>query len=205
MVVGIDFDNTIVCYDDLFHRVAVARGLVPADVVARKQDVRDWLRRDGKEREWTELQGHVYGPGMAEAEPFPGVIGFFTRARSEGLPVYIISHKTRVPAVGPAHDLHQSARDWLAAQGFFDPSRVGLSLGHVHFATTRQEKIRLIGETGCTHFVDDLEETFLEKTFPPSVVQILFGHARRPAGLPAVTLARDWSHVSQYVFAATKP
>jgi hypothetical protein len=200
MVLGVDFDNTIVCYDDLFHRVAVERGLVPSEVAARKKEVRDWLRRDGKEQEWTELQGFVYGPGMAQAEPFPGVLDFFARARSTGLPVYIISHKTPIPAVGPAYDLHQSARDWLAAQGFLHASRGGLLPDHVHFATTRQEKIRFIRETACTHFVDDLEELFLEETFPPAVVKILFGRREPPPGLAGVRAAADWAQVSEYVF-----
>ena len=34
--VGIDFDNTIVCYDRLFRRLAVERGLIDAGVPAAK-------------------------------------------------------------------------------------------------------------------------------------------------------------------------
>ncbi|HWX22488.1 MAG TPA: hypothetical protein VN578_21515 [Candidatus Binatia bacterium] len=203
MIVGVDFDNTIVRYDDLFHRIAVERGLIPAVTSARKNEVRDLLRRRGQERDWTELQGYVYGPRMAEAQPFPGVLEFFTRAVRQGLPVYIISHKTPAPVVGPAYDLHQTARDWLAQQGFFDAARVGLSPQHVFFGTTRQEKIRLIQETGCTHFIDDLKETFLEEIFPPGVVKILFGHRQAPPGLAGVTPAADWAQVTEYVFDAT--
>jgi hypothetical protein len=204
MVIGVDFDNTIVRYDDLFHRIAVERRLIPSSLPARKNEVRDLLRKRGQERDWTELQGYVYGPRMAEAQPFPGVIEFFTRGVKQGLPLYIISHKTPTPAVGPPYDLHQTARDWLTAQGFFDPARVGLSPKQVHFGTTRQEKVKWIRETGCTHFVDDLEETFLEESFPPHVVKILFGQRERPAGLPTVTLAEDWAQVTDYVFAAAK-
>ena len=200
MVIGVDFDNTIVRYDELFHRIAVERGLIPATVPARKKAVRDFLRRHGQEREWTELQGQVYGPGMAEAQAFPGVLDFFTRALKSGVPTYIISHKTAIPAVGPGYNLHQSARDWLTAQGFFERTRIGLSPDHVHFGTTRHEKLRFIRERGCTHFVDDLEETFLEKEFPADVVKILFGHHNRPKGLEDVTLAADWAQVATYVF-----
>ena len=32
MLVGVDFDNTIICYDALFHRVAEEQGLLPAGV-----------------------------------------------------------------------------------------------------------------------------------------------------------------------------
>jgi hypothetical protein len=200
MIIGVDFDNTIVCYDALFHRIAAERGLVPAKLAPSKNEVRDFLRRQGQEREWTELQGYVYGPRMAEAQPFPGVREFFARAVRMKLPLYVISHKTPHPVIGPAYDLHQTARDWLKAQGFFDAARVGLPTSHVHFGTTRPEKIRLIRETGCTHFVDDLEETFLEESFPAGVVRILFGRAEAPPALRGVKPAVDWSKVSEYVF-----
>lgn len=204
MILGVDFDNTIVCYDELFHRIAAERGLIPATLAARKNEVRDFLRRRGQEQAWTELQGYIYGPRMPEAQPFPGVLEFFTRCVSQKLPVHIISHKTRAAVAGPAYDLQLTARDWLTAQGFFNPARVGLSPDHVHFGTTRQEKIRLIRETGCTHFIDDLEETFLEETFPVGVVKILFGVREPPPGLPGVQAAEDWFQISEYVVNATK-
>ena len=78
--IGIDFDNTIACYDQLFHRMALEKGLIPADLPEGKSQVRDYLRHGGKEDAWTELQGHVYGARMGEAPPFPGVIEFFVRA-----------------------------------------------------------------------------------------------------------------------------
>jgi hypothetical protein len=202
MVIGVDFDNTIVCYDALFHRVAVERGLVPAGTPARKADVRDCLRRGGREEAWTELQGHVYGPGMAEAPAFPGVMEFFARAIRTGLSLYIISHKTRHPAVGPAHDLHQAARDWLVRQGFFDRSKVGLPPDRVLFGGTRQEKIELVQQAGCTHFIDDLEETFLEESFPRTVKRILFAPQAPSSTIPDLELMSDWRQIQNYVFAA---
>ncbi|MBI2360879.1 MAG: hypothetical protein HYV04_18575 [Deltaproteobacteria bacterium] len=81
MRIGIDFDNTIVCYDQMFHRIALERGLIPASLPATKGHVRDMLRRMGREEEWTEMQGQVYGKRLHEAEPFPGVLEFFTLCR----------------------------------------------------------------------------------------------------------------------------
>ena len=37
MRIGVDFDNTIVCYDTLFHRLAVEEGLIPPDIPPRKE------------------------------------------------------------------------------------------------------------------------------------------------------------------------
>ena len=71
MLVGLDFDNTIVCYDRLFHRLARERGLIPDTVPQTKCAVRDYLRSIDRENDWTEMQGVGYGPRIADAEPFP--------------------------------------------------------------------------------------------------------------------------------------
>jgi len=204
MVLGVDFDNTIVCYDPLFHQLAVERGLIPRQVPPRKNAVRDFLRQQGREADWTELQGCVYGARMVEAPPFPGVLDFFIRGRRQGLPLFILSHKTRLPAAGPAYDLHQTALAWLTAQGFFDPARGGLSPDRVRFGATRPEKIGLIRAAGCTHFIDDLPETFLEETFPPHVGKILFGQHPSPPILSPVKVMENWSQITAYVFPAGK-
>src|SRR5262249_22819241 len=60
MLIGVDFDNTIVCYDELFHRVAVEQGLIPSTVPATKGEVRRDLEGRGLGDVWTELQGYVY-------------------------------------------------------------------------------------------------------------------------------------------------
>ena len=72
MTVGIDFDNTIVSYDQIFHRVALENGFVPSDCPVRKEAVRDFLHKAGAEDVWTELQGTVYGSRMGDAFAFAG-------------------------------------------------------------------------------------------------------------------------------------
>src|SRR3981189_2049974 len=39
MRIGIDFDNTIACYDGVFHAAALERGLIPSDLGRRKKTV----------------------------------------------------------------------------------------------------------------------------------------------------------------------
>ena len=36
MIIGVDFDNTIVCYDKVFHVAAYEKGLIPADLPVSK-------------------------------------------------------------------------------------------------------------------------------------------------------------------------
>jgi len=174
MILGVDFDNTIVSYDQLFHRLAVERGLVPAALPAEKGIVRDYLRKQGREDDWTELQGYAYGSRIADAVPFPGVCGFFRRCHALGVPVCIISHKTRLPVRGPQVDLHQAARGWLAAQQFHDADGGGLPASRVFFEETKLAKLQRIVQQGCTHFMDDLPEFLREPGFPDGVERVLF-------------------------------
>jgi len=179
--IGVDFDNTIVCYDEVFHRVARELDLIPVTVRVNKGAVRDHLRKIGREDDWTEMQGYVYGERMRDAQPFPGVLDFFRRMIDQQVPICIISHKTRHPYKGPKYDLHAAAVDWLELQGFFDPVRIGLSRSDVHFELTLAAKLERIGAAGCTHFIDDLPELLSEPAFPKRVERLLFD----PAGAHA--------------------
>lgn len=191
-MIGIDFDNTIVCYDDVFGRVAVELGLVPPEVATSKTAIRDHLRSLGQEDRWTELQGTIYGPRMMDARPFPGVLEFFTACRAAGLPVAIVSHRTRVPYLGERHDLHAAARDWLARHGFHDPSGIGLPVERVFFEETKEAKLARVAAVGCTHFVDDLPEMLTHPLFPAHVRRILFDPHGQHASSFGIDVATSW-------------
>lgn len=167
MRIGIDFDNTIVCYDDAFHKAAVLQGLIPAEIGKSKGEVRDYLRSVGKESAWTELQGYIYGARMDLATSFPGVADFFSQCHLQKIPAFIVSHKTLIPYLGPPYNLHESAKQWLSKQSFsFSPP--------AHFELTLQEKLARIKTLGCTVFIDDLPELLEEKHFPEGVIKVLF-------------------------------
>ncbi len=197
MLIGIDFDNTIVCYDGLFHKVARERDLIPAELPVNKSEVRNFLRRAGQEHIWTEMQGCVYGGRMAEAAPYPGVIEFFKACRHAGISVCIVSHKTRYPFLGEKYDLHKAAYDWLELQGFFDPARIGLPRENAFFELTKLEKLQRIGRCNCTHFIDDLPEILSESSFPAGVEKLLFD----PADIypnEKFTRFKDWSQIGKH-------
>ena len=194
MRLGIDFDNTIVCYDGVFHAMAVRRDLIPPEIGTGKDEVRNYLRAAGREDDWTELQGEIYGAGMALAQPWPGVLDFFRCALKAGIPVFIVSHKTRHPFRGPRHDLHAAALGWLEAHGMFD--EVGLPCEHVFFELTKEEKLARIAALGCSHFVDDLPEFLEEAAFPSEPTRLLFDPASAHQANTRHLRCESWSAIT---------
>jgi len=202
VVIGIDFDNTVVCYDEVFARAALDKGLIPIGFPAGKGKVRDYLRERGREDDWTRLQGDVYGVRIREAPPFPGVLEFTAGCRARRVDLHVISHKTRHPVFGESHDLHRAAHEWLEAQGFYETARTGLSRARVHFELTKQAKLARISRAGCTHFVDDLPEFLLDPDFPPGVQRILFDPNPDHAVPDGLHHATSWSEIGELLLRA---
>jgi hypothetical protein len=199
MIIGVDFDNTIVCYDALFHSVAVERGLVPSNLAANKNAIRDHLRTVGREPEWTALQGYVYGARMAEADPFPGVHDFFRACREHGIKVHIISHKTRHPFIGEPYDLHTASQNWLKRQGFFSPKGAGLHPDQIFFELTKTAKLARIAACACTHFIDDLPEILSDPAFPSNTAQLLFAPTTSLSTISGTNLFSTWTELQSHL------
>jgi hypothetical protein len=180
--IGLDFDNTIIRYDEVFARAAAERGLLPEDFRGNKQAVRDIIRlRPDGELEWQRLQGHVYGKGIGGAQPFAGVDSFLRRARKVDAHVLIVSHKTEYGHFDPERvNLRTAAMTWMEAHGFFSTDGFALGRADVHFATTRTEKLARIGALRCDVFVDDLPEVLHDPGFPEGVARILLSEHPEP-------------------------
>ncbi len=200
--IGVDFDNTIVSYNDLIYSAARRRGLISSDVMKNKKEIRDAIRKlpDG-EIEWQKIQAFVYGKGMENAVLMDGVAEFFDLCKGLSVPAFIISHKTQFASMDVERvDLRETALEWMKMNKFFSKDGFGLDLDNVHFKSTRQEKIDCIQALGCTHFIDDLEETFLENFFPAHVERILFSPQGADINARNVKVCRAWGQINDYLF-----
>jgi hypothetical protein len=199
--IGIDFDNTIITYDEVFCAVAKRWGLIDQTFCGRKQELRDAIRLlpEG-ELAWQRLQGQVYGKGIGEAKIVPGFEAFLRRCRAEKCSVVIVSHKTDYGHYDPDRvNLRKAALDWMAAMGLFDDA-YGIGLKDVYFESTREEKLNRIAALSLTYFIDDLKEVLTDPGFPPTVRRILFAEDE-PSPTALYSVCPSWRDVEQQVFA----
>lgn len=200
MIIGLDFDNTIVSYDALFHKVAAEKGLVAEGVAINKVAVRDHLRKAGQEPVWTEMQGYVYGARLDEAVSYPNVRSFLRWSLEQGHSINIVSHKTRHPFIGPKYDLHDSAMSWIGKH-LVDQYGSLVGSDNIFFEPTKEDKISRIKDLGCEVFLDDLPEIFLATKFPDQTRRFLFDPENNytKEQYSSLNIVRDWEEFKNYL------
>lgn len=187
MRIGIDLDNTLADYRRPLERLCVSHGL-PESPADPKLALREALRSRGGEREWTLLQGELYGPLMREAELFAGAADTIHQWKSAGCEVCVVSHRTKHPIVGEKHDLHAFARRWIDEQR--------LDVADLFFEETKEAKLTRIRSLRCDVFIDDLPEILLHPGFPAATRKILFDPGLSHPSHPDLQSARSWAEVA---------
>jgi hypothetical protein len=196
MRIGIDFDNTIACYDGVFHAAALEKGLIPAELDRDKNSVRDHLNGSGRKDDFTELQGYVYGARMELVSPYPGFADFVKNARGAGHDLFIVSHKTKHPMLGPKHDMHAAARGFLNARGLMGSNAGQIDPANVYFELTKEEKVARAATLGCEIFIDDLPEILAMQGFPTDMRRVLFDPENQFSDGNGVERLTSWAAIS---------
>ena len=173
MHIGIDFDNTIVCYESIFKVAAVEKFDMPDTVGHTKNEVKSYFNERDEEDKWTELQGYVYGYKMQVAKPFEGFLETIDNLIKIGTKLSIVSHRSKLPYLGEKYDLHAAAKKWLLdnvnGQGF---CRIDES--NIFFETTLEKKIERINELACDYFIDDLPKILSHSLLNSDIKRVLF-------------------------------
>ena len=187
MIVGVDLDNTVASYDEVFARLAASAGMVDAGFSGGKHELRERVRALAGEAAWTKLQAQVYGPAMHEAAVFDGFERFAQRCRELDVPLFLVSHKSEFAAADAnGVNLRSAARQWIG-------QRLGEStFATIHFEDDRAAKLARIAALGCTHFIDDLVEVLAEPAFPPAA-RWLFDPLERQTAPPGVERFASWA------------
>ncbi len=170
MQIGIDFDNTIIDYNDLLISMVKERHWLSDINLKSKKQIKDSLHRqpDGITK-WKTLQTLLYGELIEKAKIMKGILPFLEKCLRNKISVFIISHKTHYAEMNPEIDLRQAALSWLKSNRFFNPDLTNLHRGSIYFENTQKDKVKRIKKLKCTHFIDDLEEVLSHPEFPADV------------------------------------
>ena len=188
-LLGIDFDNTLVNYDNLFHKVAVEKGLIKYSLPANKIAIRDYLREKGWDDQFTLLQGEVYGLRILEAEPANGAVSTLYKIMERNMDIVLISHKTEFPYKGPRYNLRQGAKNWLQKHNLYN--ELGdTPIKRIYFENTKKEKVERIMKQSCTHFIDDLPEILEE--LGGNIKKVLYNPMDKECHLSGIISISKW-------------
>lgn len=160
--IGLDFDNTVIRYDEVFRRLAARRGWLPRRPALSKEAVKARLiAQDGHDRRWQALQAEAYGKEIMGARLFPGCLAFLRRAARAGHEVFVVSHKSKASHFDPSVKLRDWALRWLRRHG-----RGVLRPANVRFAGDRDAKVRQLAALRLDLFIDDLLPVLAHPGFP---------------------------------------
>ncbi len=203
--IGIDLDNTILRYDEVFHSLALAESWVDLDCLCDKDSIKKGLVKNAEsadegENLWQQLQAWAYGRQIGEALVFDGFFKFAKQARQRGDELFIVSHKTEFSNYDPSVHLRRSALNTLDQRGFFksvSEGGLGFNQRDVFFASSLDEKNQKIQELNLTHFVDDLSKVISHPDFPQETKGILFVPGLE-GGSEETQSFRSWSDIEEY-------
>jgi len=189
---GIDFDNTIVDYSNLFGKLAKSKNLITTKISQDKESVKNYLIREDKEHIWTKLQGEVYGKEVLKANPYSNFINSISNLDNNCFNKLVISHKTMFPIIGKKYNLHKSAKKWLIKKNFFE-EKLGFRKKNIFFEKTFEKKINRIISLKCDIYIDDLKSVLVY--LPDSINKILFDPNNKDKKNKNFKIMKNWSEL----------
>ncbi len=195
--IGIDFDNTMIDYNDVFFELGRERGWIPEELLHSKESVKKFLvETDGDDLRWQRLQADAYGQGILRARVFSGFMEFLSQVSQSGHDVIVISHKTETSNLDRVTPLREWARRWLEQSG------IAHKVSKVYFESTLEDKIGRIIQAGCHVFVDDLMHVLCQPSFPPEVKKIWFansGETDERTESFSIVRTEKWTEIAQEI------
>lgn len=184
LIIGIDFDNTLVCYNKSIFTLA-KKFFAVSDELNTKSKIKEYITDSYGNLAWTKFQGELYGPGMQFAEPYENAVKTLSDLSSSGIKLLILSHRTKYPYAGQKYNLHEFAKNWIAENLKFNGKNI-LEDSSIFFFEEKKEKIKAIKDNACDFFLDDLTEIIRDSDFPERTEGILFDPYKKNTWFPSI-------------------
>lgn len=170
---GIDLDNTIICYDELIYKLAKNKfsKLNLNKNLKSKNIIKSEIINKYNNEEWTKLQGLIFSEKLKYASLFDDFYNAIEELKNY-YDIYIISHKTKYPSIGKKINLRNASKKFLKNNNISYCKNELIKSENIFFANTKKEKIEIIKKNKIDIFIDDLDEIL--KNLPKNIYKIHF-------------------------------
>ena len=166
--IGIDFDNTIANYDDVFSHVAQKFKLINTKWHGDKTELKKKIIKEKNVEVWKKLQGQVYGRYMHLAKVSYGFENFILKSKFSKAKIFIVSHKTKFGHYDKKKiRLRNEALKWIKKKKYLRDIKI-------FFENSIDDKIARINNLKLDYFIDDLEIILKNKLLNKQTKKILF-------------------------------
>ena len=170
MKIGIDFDNTIICYDEVFKKISHEQKIFPINL-KKKEEIKKYIIKKFSEKFWTFLQSLIYGEEIEFAKPFSNAKKTLSKLKKKH-DLFLVSHKSKFPYLGKRINLIERANRWLVKNEFTKCKNSIFLSENIFFEKSIKKKIERIKKINCDIFIDDLKP--LLDSLPSTVLKIYF-------------------------------
>ena len=109
----------------------------------------------GKQKEFTTIQGLVYGKEIFRAKPAKNILEILKYLKKLNYDLYVVSHKTKYPYQGEKINLRESANKWIEKFLRID-NEIIFNFENIFYEDTIEKKVERVKKLDISFFVDDL-------------------------------------------------
>ncbi|MDC0215854.1 hypothetical protein OAJ75_02025 [Candidatus Pelagibacter sp.] len=190
MILGVDFDNTLINYDKVFSEIAKKNNLINKTLKSKELVKKKVIFKHGED-EWTRLQGQVYGKEILKAHRNKFIKESLDKINKIAK-IYLISHKTKFPIIGKKINMHNSALVWLKKNNLYGKNKV-FNKENIFFERTLQDKVNKIKLLKCDIYIDDLTSVLDRLDF--EIIKILFN--KKKIGYNSIN---NWKKIKNFIY-----
>ncbi len=201
MKIGIDFDNTIAIYDELFriennkYNFTEYKNSNPKEILKR-----NLFKKNNGIFLWNKIQGSIYGRQIKNATIAPGFKSFLILAKYLKHEVFIISHKTKYGHFDKKKfNLRTEAIKWMDKNNLFLKNNLLIKKKNIFFCNTKKEKIDKLNSLHLDYFVDDLLKILIDKTLTNKTNKIFFNRFNSRIKNNYLISLSNWSIISNHI------
>jgi hypothetical protein len=189
--IAFDLDNTVLDYGPALEQIRKDREELKAIRSTNKSELKSQVIDAFGEDYWTELQGHLYTNYVRFTKIDSEFIKLLRHLRNLSWQSSIISHKAKLPFMGPQLNMRACALERLDVVGIPDLLTEG-----IHFFDTKIEKVEYINKIKPNIYVDDLTEIL--DLLSSDIRSLLFATST-PTGGNRFPLIANWIQVHKFL------